>query len=112
MNSAPTLRFGRFIISATSPFTREDLALLRTDACAVVGRHVPGYAEPYARRGWSMLPGIDRVYVNARARAGLGWEPRYNFGFVIEQLSNGRDFQSPLARAVGAKGYHAGSAAL
>jgi UDP-glucose 4-epimerase len=112
MDSAPTLRFGRFIISATSPFTRDDLALLRTDARAVVGRHFPGYTAAYARRGWSMLPSIDRVYVNEGARAGLGWAPRYNFGFVIEQLSQGGDFQSPLARAVGAKGYHAGSAAL
>jgi UDP-glucose 4-epimerase len=112
MDSAPTLRFGRFIISATSPFTRDDLALLRTDARAVVGRHFPGYTAAYARRGWSMLPSIDRVYVNEGARAGLGWAPRYNFGFVIEQLSQGGDFQSSLARAVGAKGYHAGSAAL
>ena len=37
----------------------------------------------------------------------LGWRPRYDFAFVIERLAAGQDFRSPLARLVGAKGYHA-----
>ena len=54
-----------------------------------------------------MVPSIERVYVNARARSELGWRPRYDFPFVVERLANGQDFRSPLARLVGAKGYHA-----
>lgn len=54
-----------------------------------------------------MAPCIDRVYINARARAELGWRPRYDFTHVIERLAAGQDFRSPLARLVGAKGYHA-----
>ena len=53
-----------------------------------------------------MVPGIDRVYVNDRARKELGWQPRYNFKFIIDRLRAGEDMRSPLARLVGSKGYH------
>jgi UDP-glucose 4-epimerase len=104
---APTLGFRRYIISATTPFSADDLAALRQDVPSVVRRRVPGYEAEYARRGWTMAPSIDRVYVNARVRAELAWRPRYDFAFVIECLAAGQDFRSPLARRVGAKGYHA-----
>lgn len=104
---ASALGFRKFIISATTPFTRGDLALLRRDAPAVVARHAPEYAHEYERRGWTMLPSIDRVYVNARALAELGWRPRYDFAHVVASLKADADFRSPLARAIGAKGYHA-----
>ena len=54
-----------------------------------------------------MFPRIDRVYVNDRARSGLGWQPRYDFARVIELLRAGEDPRSPLARAIGSKMYHA-----
>lgn len=107
IDRAPALRFAKYIISATTPFTRADLAELRVDAPAVVARHVPHHAAEYARRGWKMFPHIERVYDNARARTELGWQPRYDFARVVECLRANRDFSSPLARAVGSKGYHA-----
>jgi UDP-glucose 4-epimerase len=73
----------------------------------VVNRLFPDLAGEYARRGWRMFPRIDRVYVNDRARADLGWAPRYDFRSVLDRLKEGGDPRSPLARAVGAKGYHA-----
>jgi nucleoside-diphosphate-sugar epimerase len=103
---APALGFARFIISATTPFVPDDLAELRGNAPGVVDRHVPEFASEYARRGWRMLPGIDRVYVNARARDTLGWEPRYDFASAIGRLLAGEAPGSELARAVGSKGYH------
>lgn len=106
---APALGFGRFVISATTPFLPEDAAELRADAPAVVRRRVPGYEAEYARRGWKMFPSIDRVYANQRARRELGWRPRYDFAAILERLKAGEDFRSPLARAVGSKGYHAGT---
>ena len=99
--------FGRYIVSATTPFTPGDLPELRTSAAAVLRRRVPRYEEVYACRGWSMFPGIDRVYVNERARTDLGWRPRYDFAHIIELVQAGKDPRSPLARAVGSKGYHA-----
>ena len=94
-------------MSATTPFTRDDLQELCTDAPVVLRRRVPRYDEVYARRGWSMFPGIDRVYVNELARSELGWKPRYDFAHIIDLVHNGEDPRSPLARAVGTKGYHA-----
>jgi UDP-glucose 4-epimerase len=107
MQMAPTIGFGRYIISATTPFTHDDLQELRTDAPSVVRRHAPFYEAEHRRRGWSMMPALDRVYVNELARARLGWQPRYDFGCIIHRLHSSEDFRSPLARTVGSKGYHA-----
>jgi len=103
---APEIGFGRYIISATTPFVQDDLAALRDDAATVVANRVPGYEAEYARRGWRMFPGIERVYVNAAARQALGWRPRYDFAYVLERLRAGEDPRSPLAQAIGIKGYH------
>ena len=106
MERAPEIGFGKYILSATTPFTRADLAALRDDAPAVVRRLFPDYEAEYARRLWRMFPSVGRVYVNARARADLGWSPRYDFRSVLDALKAGEDPSSPLARAIGAKGYH------
>jgi UDP-glucose 4-epimerase len=107
LERAPAVGFGRYIISATTPFTRANLAALRTNAPAVVRRLFPDYEAIYAQRGWRMLRGIDRVYVNHRARDELGWRPRYDFRHALDRVRAGEDPRSPLALAVGAKGYHA-----
>jgi UDP-glucose 4-epimerase len=106
IDKAPQIGFGRYIISASTPFTRDDLGELRSDAPAVVRRRVPAYEAEYAGRGWSMVPTIDRVYVNERARRELGWRPRHDFAAVVARLRSDPDFRSPLARVIGAKGYH------
>jgi UDP-glucose 4-epimerase len=106
---APELGFGRYIISATTPFAPEDRVGLRADAPAVVRRRVPGYEEVYARRGWRMFDSLERVYDSTRAREQLGWAPRYDFASALEALAAGEDPRSELALAVGAKGYHAQS---
>jgi nucleoside-diphosphate-sugar epimerase len=102
---AAEIGFGRFIITSTTPFTPEDLVRLRSDVPAVVERYVPHYRELYRRLGWRMFPGIDRVYVNELARTQLGWQPRYDFRRAIDLIQAGEDPRSPLARAVGRKGY-------
>ena len=106
MDRAARIGFGKYIVSATTPFTPADLTGLRDDAPAVVRRLFPGYEAEYDRRGWRMFPSIGRVYVNARARSDLGWSPRYDFSAVLDALTAGQDPRSPLAQAIGAKGYH------
>jgi UDP-glucose 4-epimerase len=106
LDCAPEIGFARMIVSATSPFSPDDLALLGADAPAVVRRLFPAYEAIYAERGWRMFPRVDRVYVNARARELLGWEPRHDFALALERLAAGEDPRSPLALAVGAKGHH------
>ncbi len=107
LKKTPSIGFGRYIISATTPFLPDDLLDLRVNAPLVVTRRVPGYEAEYARRGWKMFPSIERVYVNERARQDLGWHPRYDFRYVLDRLRAGADPRSPLAHAVGSKGYHA-----
>jgi UDP-glucose 4-epimerase len=107
LEKAPEIGFGRYIVSATTPFTRDDLIDLRANAPLVLKRKFPYYEEEYARRGWQMFPSIDRVYVNQRARDDLGWRPRYDFEYVLEKLRSDEDPRSPLSLAVGSKGYHA-----
>jgi len=107
IEKAPGIGFGRYIVSATTPFTRDDLQNLRTDAPAVVKHYVPEFEEEYTKRGWTIPQSIDRVYVNDLARTQLGWQPLYDFRSAIRSLQRLADFRSPLARAVGSKGYHA-----
>jgi len=106
LERAPAIGFGRYIVSATTPFTRKHLGALRVDAPAVVRRLFPDYEEIYAARGWRMFPSIERVYVNERARSELGWSPRYDFRHALDLLRAGEEPRSALATAVGAKGYH------
>ncbi|ARQ59827.1 MULTISPECIES: NAD-dependent epimerase/dehydratase family protein [Rhizobium] len=106
LERARPIGFGRYIISATTPFSPDDLADIRRDAPAVVERLFPGARGLYAERGWKMSPALDRVYVNERARRELGWQPRYDFRFVLDCLGENREWRSPLSLEVGSKGYH------
>ncbi len=106
LERAPTLGFGRYIISATTPFTRDDLSAMRTDLPSLVRRLFPDFEDVFSVRGWRMFPAIERVYVNERARTDLGWAPRYDFRSALDRLAQHADPFSPLARSIGAKGYH------
>ncbi|HUQ29088.1 MAG TPA: NAD(P)-dependent oxidoreductase [Usitatibacter sp.] len=106
LERAASLPFERYVISATTPFEPSDLAHLGIDAPSVLARHFPSFTAEYARRGWTMFPTIDRVYVNAKARTDLGWRPRHDFASVLARLAAGEDPRSRLAQAIGSKGYH------
>lgn len=106
ISHAPSAGFAKYIISATTPFSHGDVAELRRHAPLVLRRYLPDFELEYARRGWRMISGIDRVYVNDRARAELGWRPRHDFRAVLARLQADDDIRSPLARAIGSKGYH------
>jgi nucleoside-diphosphate-sugar epimerase len=107
INQAPRIGFGRYVISATTPFDQADIFDLRQDAPGVVRRYFPDFEAVYARRGWRMFPSLDRVYVNTGARRALGWEPTYDFAWALQRLREDKHPVSDLARAVGRKGYHA-----
>lgn len=101
LDRAASLGFGRFIITATTPFVRDDAADLRRDPESVLTRRVPGWRDAYRALGWKLLPSFDRVYDNMHARARLGWKPRHDFASVLAR----GDVRSSLARAIGMKGY-------
>ena len=103
VEKAPEIGFDRYIITATTPFTQADLPKLRTDAPAILATKFPSYPKLYGENGWQMFPGINRVYVNDKARTALGWQPQYDFDHI---LAKGEDYRSPLAQSIGIKGYH------
>jgi UDP-glucose 4-epimerase len=109
LRRAPALGFGRYIVSATTPFTRADVAALRADAAALVRERIPACVAEYARRGWTLFPTLDRVYDNTLARSALGWQPRHDFASVLARLAAqpvDADIRSPLAQLIGSMGYH------
>lgn len=106
LERAPDIGFGRYIIGATTPFTRDDLTAIRTDLPSVVRRLYPDFEDLFQARGWRMFPAIERVYVNERARRELGWSPRYDFSYALDRLAEGEDPRSALTHAIGSKGYH------
>ncbi len=106
-DKAEALKFGLYIISATSPFDRTDLDNLNQDGPAVVASYFPNFQEVYERLNWKMLEKFDRVYDNSRARTDLGWKPKYDFAHVLELLRTTRKFPRPeVTQFVGVKGYH------
>jgi UDP-glucose 4-epimerase len=106
IDKAKEIRFGRYIVSSPPPFSRDDLAELRSDAPSVVRRYFPECEALYAARGWRLFLTIDRVYVSTRAMEALGWKPKYDFRHVLSCLRRDEDFRSLLAREIGSKGYH------
>ncbi len=106
LKRARSIGFGRYIVSASTPFTAADMDLLGTDAQIAVSRLFPECTALFEARGWKMFPRLDRVYVNERARNELAWTPRYDFRHVLDCLASNREFRSALALEVGIKGYH------
>jgi UDP-glucose 4-epimerase len=83
---APALGFDTFIISAPTPFSREDCEELIADAPAVVARLFPRYREIYTRLGWTMFDSIDRVYDSGKAARLLGFTCRTGFAEKMGEL--------------------------
>jgi UDP-glucose 4-epimerase len=106
LEAAPRVGFDRLIVSATTPFVREDAQALALHAPDVVARYVPDYVDEYRRRGWRMLQTLDRVYVNDRAREVLDWQPQFDFASAVARLRRDQDYRSELTSIVGVKGYH------
>ncbi|MEM6318936.1 MAG: NAD(P)-dependent oxidoreductase [Bacteroidota bacterium] len=109
VRKAPIIGFGKYIISATTPFDELDLVDLQIDAVKVLQRKYPIFEEVYRAQGWNMFPTIGRVYVNQLARTELGWQPKYDFGYILNRLHDEKAYRSPLSELIGAKGYHSES---
>lgn len=109
MEKAGEVRWGRYIISAPPPFSRDEntLQCLDSNAEEAIRRVVPMYQQVYAKRGWRFLPRIDRVYDSNKAIRDLGWAPIYTFQYALEKIAKGEEWRSELTLRVGMKGYHA-----
>jgi nucleoside-diphosphate-sugar epimerase len=74
----------RYVVSAATPFHREDAVALATDAAAVLRRRAPDLVRAFELRGWPLPASIDRVYDPSRAMAEWGWRPRYGVDAVLD----------------------------
>ena len=101
--------FGRYIISAPPPFSRDDLPRLPTQADAVIAAYFPDAPGVFKRAGFALPERIGRVYSSHRAVAELGWSPVYTFERVLAQIAAGEPIGSDLMRQIGVKGYETSS---
>jgi UDP-glucose 4-epimerase len=104
---APSLGFAMLIISATTPFTRDDCVELATqhNVDAVVARRCGDvYSTTFGRRGWRMFERLDRVYDNALARQLLDWRPTIDFQQCLTRDdSDAAPWASQLTLEIGSK---------
>ena len=105
-NSREFESFDKFIITATTPFQKEDCLLLKKDAGAPLEKYHPEYKDVFAKRGWKMFASLDRVYDNSKAQKRLGWQPKWDFAEILQRLKEGQPLLSSTAHQIGEKGYH------
>lgn len=82
--SAPGKPSETYLISAATPFLREDCAGLLEDAASVIRARAPAVAQAFARRGWRLPASIDRVYSPAKAALGLGFRSRFGAAAIFD----------------------------
>lgn len=86
---AADIGFDTFILSAPTPFVRDDATALKANAPAVIARYFPQAAALYAAHGWQLPASIDRVYDASRAEAVLGFRARTDFAAALAALEQG-----------------------
>ncbi|WP_156254629.1 NAD-dependent epimerase/dehydratase family protein [Sandarakinorhabdus oryzae] len=110
LEQAPRIGFGLYIVSAPTPFHRDEVAELKADAPAVIARHFPDAAALYAARGWALPRRIGRVYDAGKIERELGFRCQTNFAAVLAALRTGGPlpfqhdpaYVSPAVRPAGA----------
>ncbi len=86
LECAPAVGFGVYVISAPTPFARQDVEELKSDAAAVIRRRFPEAPELYARRGWTLPRTIGRVYDARHAESELGFRCETGFAELLGAL--------------------------
>ena len=87
---APEIGFDLFLISAPTPFVRDDKEALKRDARSVIARYFPDAPALYAERGWTLPASVDRVYDSRRAERLLGFRCETDFTTVLNALRTHR----------------------
>jgi len=86
LDRIPAIGFDIALVSAPTPFAREDATALKRDARSVIARHFPEAEELYARRGWTLPASIGRVYDAAHIEDSLGFRCETDFAAVLDAL--------------------------
>jgi UDP-glucose 4-epimerase len=72
-----------YVISAKTPFLREDCEELLRDAPTVIERRCPGVLNQMAAQGWQPPRRIDRDYDCSLAQRDLGFRPRFGIDSCV-----------------------------
>ncbi|MDG5487022.1 NAD(P)-dependent oxidoreductase [Sphingomonas sp. BGYR3] len=89
LDAAPRIGCATYLVSAPTPFSRDEAAALKQDAPAVIARHFPDAAARYAARGWQLPSSIGRVYDSAAIQRDLGFRFDTDFASILSALSTG-----------------------
>ena len=89
LDKAPELGFGLYIVSAPSPFRREDCPALKRDAAGVISGYYPAAVSLYADKGWKLPAQIGRVYDASRFERDTGFRCATDFASVLSALDTG-----------------------
>ncbi len=84
------LGFETFILSAPTPFAREDCRQLILDAPSVITRYFPEAAALYEQKGWVLPDHIDRIYDAGKAERLLGFRAKTDFTSILYALAEDR----------------------
>ena len=109
LEKAPALGFARFIVSATTPFSRDDARGAARGRGGGGAPPVPRLRGALRQARLAHVP-VDRSRLRQPRRASPSSAGGRNTTSAARStvLAAGQDFRSPLAQAVGVKGYHGG----
>ena len=80
-------QFETFNIASTSTFSKDDLVKLKDNPIEVILKLYPTAADTYKLKGWSFPKSIDRIYIIDKARSMLGFNPRYTFDYLLQEVT-------------------------
>ncbi|WHO38768.1 NAD(P)-dependent oxidoreductase [Sphingobium sp. AP49] len=86
LERTPPAQCEAYLLSAPTPFVRDEAEALKRDAAAVIVRHFPEAAELYARRGWQLPTSIGRVYDAGLAQRQMGFRCETDFAAILASL--------------------------
>jgi len=77
-------KFEIFIISAPTPFQREDRHLLWESPAKALVKYFPDFEKAYEKLNWKLLK-MDRVYVTEKAQKVLGFQAKYSYEYHLNK---------------------------
>ncbi|MEM7043414.1 MAG: NAD(P)-dependent oxidoreductase [Pseudomonadota bacterium] len=84
------VKFGLYLVSAPTPFSRTDARQLKEDAASVICARFPEVSDLYQAAGWRLPESISRVYDGSRITRALGFRYETTFEAVLAALREGR----------------------
>lgn len=80
------LEFEIFNITSSSPFKKDELVQLKQNPVEVIKKHYPDAEAIYKSKGWEFPNSIDRVYVSEKAKRYFGYQPKFTFDYLLNNL--------------------------